>query len=332
MNNPIPIIDISPFRLGGDEDKRKVGRALDAAFAQVGFAIVTGHGLEEDRVARLYLAAKSFFGLPIEKKRAFEPVRRADNIGYLPMGIESVAATLGEKAPPDLCEAMVFRSFFQEKTQSAGSDEQRWRNPRPKEPADFQALAEAYYWEVDKLASTLFRIVAYALDLAEDYFESMFQEHWNTLRIVNYPDQIEDPLLGQLRYGAHTDYGGLTILRQDSAPGGLEICDQIGQWREAPVIPGSFIINIGDMMSRWTNGRWRSTLHRVTNPPRHISGSAQRLSIVAFVRPDDEVEVSCLPTCLEPGEPPRFAPFKSGDWSRGKIKASAFDEARPDGG
>ena len=326
MTQPIPLLDIAPFFKGGAADKADIAKGMNQAFEEIGFLVITGHGVDETLVQSLYDTAKQFFALPLGEKDVYSPAKRSDNVGYIAMGRESVASTLAGETPPDLCEAFVYKSFFQERAANLAGTA-IWRNHRPVQPAQFARLGEQYYWEVDRLASDLYRIVAIALGLAEDYFKPLFQEHWNTLRIVNYPDQTVDPLPGQLRYGAHHDYGGLTILRQDAAPGGLEICDREGRWHEAPIIPGSFLINIGDMMSRWTNGRWRSTLHRVTNPPRHLSGSTQRLSIVTFVRPDDEAEIVALPGCVDAEHPALFPPIKAGVYSRGKISTSSLDKA-----
>lgn len=130
------------------------------------------------------------------------------------------------------------------------------------------------------------------------------------------------PQAGQLRYGAHHDYGGLTILHQDDAPGGLQVCDKSGVWRDVPHRPGAFIINVGDLLSRWTNDRWRSTLHRVVNPPRDARGSTQRLSVVFFTGPDRASEIGVLPSCVSDANPAKYAPVNAGEYTRAKIAAS----------
>ena len=136
----------------------------------------------------------------------------------------------------------------------------------PRAPTELQPRVEAWTRAIVSLSGSLTQLSALALDLPEDYFEPWHSDPSIALRFVNYPDQVDPPAPGQLRYGAHHDYGGLTILRQDRAPGGLEICSADGVWSEAGVVPESFVINVGELLSRWTNGRWRSTLHRVSNP------------------------------------------------------------------
>jgi isopenicillin N synthase-like dioxygenase len=172
------------------------------------------------------------------------------------------------------------------------------------------------------LTQHLARLSALALDLPETHFAEAYADPALTLRFVNYPDQPEEPAPGQLRYGEHHDYGALTILRQDAAPGGLQIRDDDGVWREAPVVEDSFIVNVGDLMARWTNNRWHSTLHRVSNPPRHLTGSTRRLSMVAFTGPNEATEIACLPTCHSANNPPQFEPVTCGEYILSKIRAS----------
>jgi isopenicillin N synthase-like dioxygenase len=140
----------------------------------------------------------------------------------------------------------------------------------------------------------------------------MIGHHVSGLRILNYPDQSKPPVPGQIRAGAHTDYGSLTILRQDAAPGGLQVLDAGGAWLDVPARPDALVVNLGDLMQRWTNDRWRSTLHRVINPPPDVRGSARRQSIAFFHLPNWDAQVTCIPSCLLPGEQPRHPPIAAG--------------------
>ncbi|MEC5385738.1 2-oxoglutarate and iron-dependent oxygenase domain-containing protein [Uliginosibacterium sp. H3] len=316
----VPVIDMTGFLHGNAADKADIARQFGAAFEQVGFAAIVGHGVPETLAQEMYAQASNFFARPFAEKVAHMPPEAAKGRGYLPLGIESVAATLAGETPPDLCEALVFGSLQRER---AGLGK---ANIWPTEPAALSPCVNAWFDAMHALCGQLMRMSALALDLPEDHFESSFTEPSLTLRFVNYPDQIEPPAAGQLRYGAHHDYGGLTILRQDPAQGGLQICrrDDNGNdtWHDVPAIPGSFVINAGDLMARWTNDRWRSTLHRVSNPPRHLSGSTRRLSMVAFTGPNDATEVRCLPTCRSADAPPLYQPVLAGDYIRQKLAAS----------
>ncbi|MBU6449514.1 MAG: isopenicillin N synthase family oxygenase, partial [Rhodospirillales bacterium] len=147
---------------------------------------------------------------------------------------------------------------------------------------------------------------AVSLGLKQDYFEPWLGITMTTLGPLRYPPQTGRITEAQLGAGAHTDYGCLTLLHQDAA-GGLQVQGLDGSWISAPPIPGTFVVNIGDMMERWTNGVFRSTPHRVIN----ISGQ-ERYSLPFFFDPDFYAPVECLPTCLKPGEAPKYAATTAG--------------------
>jgi isopenicillin N synthase-like dioxygenase len=154
--------------------------------------------------------------------------------------------------------------------------------------------------------------------LPEDYFEPAIDRHITNLCLNYYPPRRTPPLPGQLRRGAHTDYGSLTILHQDDAPGGLQVRVS-DDWADVPHIPGSYVINIGDLMARWTNDRWVSTVHRVINPAAADAGR-ERLSIPFFHQPNHDALIECLPSCATEARPPRYAPVTSGEWVRRQTR------------
>lgn len=316
MSIAVPVVDLAPFLHGGPAGRLESARAFGRAMERSGFATIVNHGVAPALVKDTYRCAREFFAQPEAAKRRLTPPEKTKGRGYLPMRIESVAATLSGATPPDLCEALVFASLQRER---AGMG---LPNYWPEEPPELAARVNAYFDAMLLLARRLMRMSAMALELPEDWFEPMYREPALTLRFVNYPDQEEPPEPGQLRYGAHHDYGGLTILRQDDAPGGLQICDAAGAWHDVPPHPDAFVINVGDLMARWTNGRWRSTLHRVVNPARELTGSTQRLSMVAFTGPNAATEVSCLPTCCSADNPPRHAPVNAQAYVQAKLAAS----------
>ncbi len=317
----LPIVDISDVGAGDPTAKQRASAALGRAFADIGFVIVTGHGIDDALIEATYTAAKRFFGLALAEKMTYALPDRAMDCGYLPVGIETVAATLGAQTPADLCEALVFRSLAQEARQPP-EIEGGWRNRWPTQPPEFAGLVRAYFAAVDDLALRLRGLSALALDLPEQYFAAFHADGGSTLRFVNYPDQLAQPEPGQLRYGAHHDYGGLTIVRTDAAAGGLQVCTRAGAWHDVPVVPGGFVVNIGELLERWTNGRWCSTLHRVVNPPRDATGSTQRLSLVLFTGPDADAEIACLPTCCDATRPARYAPVTAGEFIAAKLERS----------
>lgn len=312
----LAIVDIEPFIHGDEVARKRVARAFGDAFETTGFAVIVGHGVPETLATGLYDTLTGFFEAPFAEKSRYTPPEKAKGRGYLPIGIESVAKTLTGETPPDLCEALVFTAPHRE--EKPGARPNIW----PETPETLRGLVADWTREMVALTDRLARMSALALDLPEGYFAEAYQDPALVLRFVNYPDQAEPPLPGQMRYGEHHDYGALTILRQDAAPGGLQIKDSDGEWKEAGVVPASFVINVGDLMARWTNNRWRSTLHRVSNPDRGLTGSTRRLSMVAFTGPNEHWEVTCLPSCTNADHPPLFEPITAGEYVRAKIAAS----------
>ena len=171
------------------------------------------------------------------------------------------------------------------------------------------------------LGDRLMALFARGLGMPPGFFADKTAQAANALRAINYPARDTAPLPGQLRAGAHTDYGTLTILRQD-AVGGLEVLGPGGRWAGVEPVPGAFVINIGDLMARWTNDRWRSTVHRVVDPPDPAAAAARRQSMPFFQNANWSAEISCLPTCREPGEKPRYEPVLAGPHLAGKFRKS----------
>ena len=233
------------------------------------------------------------------------------------MGDVALAYTRGQTSPPDLNETFQIakvdvtdEAYFQSEAARGMIPRNRW----PECPLRLGTLYTKYYVRMGTLASDLMRLSALALGLPENYFDDKIDRHISRLNVRLYPEQKVAPLPGQLRAGAHTDYGTVTILRPGDTVGGLQIADGNGNWHDVPMIPNSFVINQGDLMARWTNDRWLSTLHRVANPPEEAKGGSRRLSIVFFHHPNYDATVSCLPTCVEPGGAPKYEPITVGDY------------------
>jgi isopenicillin N synthase-like dioxygenase len=187
----------------------------------------------------------------------------------------------------------------------------------------------AYYDAMRGLGRRLMSLFARGLGLPPGFFAGRAGHGPDALRAINYPAREHAPepgqiLPGQLRAGPHTDYGTLTILRQD-AVGGLEVLGPGGDWVGVVPVPGAFVVNLGDLMARWTNDRWRSTLHRVVDPPGSElaeSGQARRQSMPFFQNANWSASIACLPTCLAPGEKPRYEPVLAGPHLMGKFRRS----------
>jgi isopenicillin N synthase-like dioxygenase len=181
---------------------------------------------------------------------------------------------------------------------------------------------------MEALAQALMRLFALALRLEETWFDDKIHKHMTNLTVSHYPEQREAPPPGQLRAGAHTDYGSLTILCTEDKPGGLEVQTAAREWKKVPIIPGTFIINIGDLMARWTNDHWVSTMHRVVNPPRDQALGSDRVSLTFFHQPNYDAVVECLPGFRDAGQA-KYPPITSGEHLMTKIaKMQSVGEQR----
>jgi isopenicillin N synthase-like dioxygenase len=292
-----------------------VARQWDEAFSTIGFALIAGHGISEAAQDAVHDASLAFFARPLDEKMALyaEP-----GLGYEAFQEARLGQTKGGTAAPDLVEALMIQGpeWDRRGTVPTGAPRNRW----PREPAGFRHAVDAYVEQAFALAQTLMRISALALGLPPGFFEPYHDRMMHNLRLAHYPDQTAPPLQGQLRNGPHTDFTGFTILRQDAAPGGLQVFSPGHDWIDVPPVPGTLVINAGDLLQRWTNDRWRSNLHRVVNPDRAVTGSTARLSIVLFTGPNPDAVVECLPTCHGPSNPAHYGPVTAFDYLMMKIR------------
>jgi isopenicillin N synthase-like dioxygenase len=315
-----PVLNISAFTTvaanagGASSEKKALARRVDEVCRETGFLAIVGHGIPEATLSGAWNAARAFFDLPMEKKLESKMPYTGYPYGYSPLQAEALAKSLGEETPPDLKESFSIGPL-EHRPHSGNEPDADFRfaeNIWPKEPANFRIAWSAYYRAMSELAARIMRIFALALDLREDFFEGVIDDPISAMRALNYPHPSGTPKPGQLRAGAHSDYGSLTILLAEAAPGGLEIQTPDGKWQAVPLVPGAFVVNIGDLMARWTNDRWVSTLHRVVNPPPDAKGSTRRQSIAFFHQPNWEAVIRCIPTCLQPGEQAKYPPVGSG--------------------
>ncbi len=321
---PIPTIDISPF-LDGDPDARPAVAAQVAQTCQhTGFLIISGHGVAAELLERARRELFAFFDLPAEVKNRWHPTGPSRQRGYHGFATRGLAYTLGERTPPDLRESLFLGPIDDHRAYYAGMPQAATSyapNTLPDQPAGLDKTLVSLYRAFERVAQDLLRVFAAALRLPEGFFDGTLARHFSIMSCHHYPVLGEPPLPGQLRTGAHTDYGAMTILAATEAEGGLEARLPDGSW--APVQPrtGEFVVNLGDMMARWTNERWASTLHRVVNPPLGATRS-RRLSIGMFVHPTYDQRIECLPGCLAPGEQPRYPSITAGEHIQRKIERS----------
>ncbi len=321
---PFPVFDLSSFEQAAPEGRAEMARHVDAICRQSGFLAVTGHGVSQTVIDSVWSAARQFFDLPPERKMAAGAPFPGYPYGYLGPGLEALAKSRQADSPPDLKESFnggplsVPPGLTDSEALSFCYAATIW----PDAPKDFRAAWEAYYSAMQDLAARIMTVFGEALGLGGGFFAPFIGQPISALRALNYPELQVPPPAGQLRAGAHTDYGSLTILLPEPGSKGLEIMTPEGAWREVPPVDGAFVINIGDLMALWTNDRWVSTLHRVVNVAPEDGGLKRRQSLAFFHQPDWFAEIACLPSCLRQGEAPRHEPVLSGPYLMGKFRST----------
>jgi isopenicillin N synthase-like dioxygenase len=307
----LPIIDAAPLFGGDAAAARAVGERIRRAAVEVGFFYVRGHHVPRDLVRAVLMAAKYFFALPDEVKRQIQ-VNRAHR-GYVPFA----QTTLGRAYKADLKESfnVAFPFAANDPDVIAGKSligvnqwlagETAWR-----------AVIEDYYAGVFELGQRLLEGVALALDAPRTFFRPLYRRPLVRARLLHYPPQQPTTADGQFGAAPHTDWGAITILWQDDV-GGLQVKNCAGQWIDAPPIEDSFVINIGDMLARWSNDLFVSTPHRVIN-----TSGRERYSIPMFYDPDFDTMVECLPNCAGTGNPAKYPPTIAGEYITAKYDAA----------
>jgi isopenicillin N synthase-like dioxygenase len=325
----VPIIDISPFYTGGPEGRRRVGKEIDRACTDIGFLQIVGHQVPERLIQDTYDISRAFFDLPLEEKMKVKRPAVDQVRGYSPICDEGVSYSLGEPTPGDLKESLSIGPF------DVPDDDPYYHceaagphfapNCWPEALPELRPLWERYFRAMEQLSADLMTMFAIGLDLPEDFFAPTIDRHISMFRVINYPDQPDPPEPGQLRVGPHSDYGSLTIVRQEASPGGLQVRNKAGEWVDVPVVDGALVVNIGDLMAEWTNDRWVSTMHRVVNPPRDKALGSRRQSLVFFHQPNYDAVVEVLPSCCGPDNPPKYRPITSGEHLYNKfIRQTTF--------
>jgi isopenicillin N synthase-like dioxygenase len=311
METSIPLIDFSPAFSEDPKDRRGLAAEIGQALETVGFFHITGHGVDPALVQQMRDEAYAFFALPIDEKMKVGRPAPEITRGYDPPARQSLSATRDGATPPDLQEGFGMGGFAyppDENYFNGGLGHYFFApNLWPERPAGLRTVLEEYHTRLTGLATQMMRIFALALDLDESYFDTKIDRTGAHMRLNKYPAQDTPPKPGQLRSGAHTDYGTLTILYGEDTPGGLQVMGNDGEWADVHPAKDSFIVNIGDSMARWTNDRWISTLHRVVNPPREHA-AAERLSVAYFHATNYDAEIKCLESCLAPGENSKYEP------------------------
>ncbi len=312
----VPTIDVSGV-------PRATAASVASACREVGFFQIVGHGLDAGLESEAWDVASSFFRLP-SAERAAVSIPDGGAYGYGSLAVERLAASLGVDTPPDLKETFSIGPP-PDRVESVDDPSASFvfsATPWPRRLPEMEQVMRRYYDALAGLAGRLMRVMAVALGLDETIFDSSIDRHTSALRLLHYPDIATLPVIpGQMRAGAHCDYGTLTLLRQDDAPGGLQVRGTDGAWHDVAAVDGAFVVNVGDALERWTNGRWRSTVHRVVVPP-DAGRSCERQSIAFFHNANWDAMIECLPGCVAPGEAPRHPPVTAGRHLMDKFRTT----------
>jgi isopenicillin N synthase-like dioxygenase len=287
----IPVIDLSGTATSA-EARQSAARQLHEACRDIGFFYIANHSVPEMLLKAQLKGAARFFTLPDASKLALSAEKSSRRLGYEPM----LRQVLDEGSAPDLKESFMYSL------------------PAAAWPEGLPGFAEQmthYHEHMRRLGGHLMELLALSLELPDDHFKVAFESAAYAVRLLRYPPQPAVGADNQLGAGAHTDWGAITLLYQDNA-GGLEVRNAAGHWLRAQPIANTFVVNLGDLMRRWTNDLYQSTPHRVLN---NTSGR-DRYSIATFCSPGYDCRVECLPTCLSPGAEPRYAACTVGDHMR----------------
>ena len=317
----LPVLDLT------HRDRVALAAELDRVFRETGFAAVENHGVPQETIDRAWEDARSFFAGPTTEKARVAMPYAGYPYGYSGLNEEDLERSLakGLSTKGDWKESFSIGppgSWDVEGDRRAAPYRDvptQW----PARPTSLRASWIDYYRAMETLGNRLMGLAATALSLPEDHFDAYFADHVSALRALNYPPGDLSP--GDIRAGAHTDFGGITILYPEPGSKGLQIL-RAGDWVDVPTKRGAFVVNIGDLMARWTNDRWVSTMHRVVAPLESRDSSSHereaRQSVAFFYNPSADARIECLSTCLGPGESASYPPVRAGEHLMQKYRRS----------
>lgn len=296
----LPVVDISGLASSDPAARRAVADELRRACLDKGFFYAAGHGIPQLLFNDTFAEAKAFFDQPEAVKLQADKASSFCNRGYERMR----GQTLEQNAPPDLKEGFyIGPDLSLDDPRVVARRFNHGPNQWPSGLPGFKRAMQAHFDAMLGLSQRLMTGIALSLDLPEDHFAEFCHQPLATLRLLHYPPQPANAAENEKGAGAHTDFGGLTLLVQDDV-GGLQVWDAGSEgWIHAAPVPGTFVVNLGDMIARWTNDRYRSTLHRVVN-----ASGRERYSIPFFYGGNPDTLVECLPNCRASGEIAKYPP------------------------
>jgi isopenicillin N synthase-like dioxygenase len=305
----IPVLDIGPYLAGEAGAAASLARAFARTFEDTGFLVIANHGVSPHLVEDIFAVAAQFFARPEAEKLALKI--GTYNIGYLPFGGQVVRhSPVNRNTKPNFSESFyITRDRAPDHPDIVNNKPLVGLNRWPSDMPEFRAASTAYYAAMEAMTRRLVPVVAMALDLPSDYFAKAFAEPNCTIRLIHYPPH-PDPEDNEFGFAPHTDNNFLTFLAQSALPG-LEVRTTEGEWIRPPAVPGTFVVNTGAMLARYSNDRFRATPHRVIN-----RNGASRYAIPFFLGPNHDSVVDCVSTCVGPNNPPRYEPTTYGAFTQ----------------
>ncbi|MCC5779019.1 isopenicillin N synthase family oxygenase [Nitratireductor sp. B36] len=309
----IPVLDVSGLYDGDEEAVRAVASSLRGYLENIGFLYIVGHPIPQSDIEAVREASKQFFALSEDEKLK---LRIDKNFrGYLPFaGSTIVTSSVAAVSKPNQSESIFFMHEVDANDPRALAEKplqgpNQW--PDVALLPEFRETIERYVEQMSMLARKMVAAISISLGLSPDELNAHFEDPTTFLRLLHYPTQkAEEGLFGS---APHTDYGFITLLAQDDV-GGLEVKNKAGDWVPAPPIPNSFVMNVGDILARWSNDVFVSTPHRVIN-----RSGRERYSQPFFFDPSMEALIEALPACVAEGATPKYEPVLYGDYLMERI-------------
>ncbi|WP_272022604.1 isopenicillin N synthase family dioxygenase [Olleya namhaensis] len=308
--NSIPSVNLKDFTSGDPVRKQQFVDQIGKAYEEIGFVALKGHLLDDSLVDNLYTEIKNFFSLPLETKHKYEIPGIGGQRGYVSFGKESAKG----KKEGDLKEFWHFGQYVEDDAERA---KEYPENVSVNELAKFNQVGKEAYQRLEETAKYVLRALALHLGLEETYFDNYIHNGNSILRPIHYPPITQEPD-NAVRAAAHGDINLITLLM--GAQGrGLQVQNNAGEWIDAIAEPDELMINVGDMLSRHTNNKLKSTIHRVINPPKQLWGTS-RYSIPFFMHPISEMKLDVLDSCVDDKNPKQFDDITAGQFLDERLR------------
>jgi isopenicillin N synthase-like dioxygenase len=306
----IPSVDLRDFLSDDPTRKQKFVNEIGRAYEDIGFVALKGHFLDDQLVGDLYSEVRNFFNLPLETKKQYEIPGIGGQRGYISFGKEHAKG----RSAGDLKEFWHFGQYVDKDSKYAAEYPD---NVTVNELANFNATGKEAYRMLEKTGVYVLRALALHIGLDEFYFDNYIKDGNSILRPIHYPPITDEPKDGAVRAAAHGDINLITLLMGAQGKG-LQVQNHDGEWIDAMAQPDELMINVGDMLSRHTNNKLKSTIHQVVNPPRELWNTS-RFSIPFFMHPVSDMNLNCLAECIDENNPKQFDDITAGDYLNERL-------------